>query len=390
MNASRSVWVEVDLDALIHNYHVLSAHMGPVPLFPVVKANAYGLGDAAAGALYEALGAPLLCVTRTEEGVRLRASGVRTDLLLLAPFAPGQAEQVVAHGLLASVSQLWQAEELSRAALARGTRARVHLKVETGLGRSGFARGGFQAALRTLRALPGLQIEGIFSHLAAATDRRYTDRQRDAFEEFSAQLGDGQAVRHLANSAAILARDDLAYDGVRPGTLLYGQHPPGTTARLDLADPFCLKARVLSVHELEAGSSIGYGLDETSRAHERFCLIGAGWADGLTLAPQRLRPGLARGVRAALKDLLRGVRGAQVYATIHGRRYPFAGRIAMQTALLRVDQSVRVGDTATLPAMRLCTDARLARVYRLGGREVAPGDLREALARTMKEKADHE
>jgi len=362
-----TAWIEVDPEALSENYQRVQEHVGGTGVIPVIKANGYGLGAVVCARIYETKGAKLLAVTRVEEAVELREAGIQTDILLLTPFTKTQIDLVLRYRLTPAISALWQAQALEQAAVSAGVKLFVHLKVETGLGRTGFLLSAFEQLLDSWPASSHLFIQGLFSHLAAAHRTAYTQKQHMAFESFLLACQERNLsipMIHLANSAGALLRKELLYTHVRVGTLLYGQFPPHTNKPLVLKNPFVVYARVLSINTVKAGSSIGYGLDVVAKKPALIAVLGIGWSDGVSVGVKRRQPTWSQGLRQVMQTIKRLVTNDQLYVKIHDRSYRFIGRIGMQTATILVDDAVSVGDVATIPMMRLLASARLPRVIR--------------------------
>ena len=378
MDKEYGAWIEVDLSALEHNYRAIAASTGGVGLMPVVKANGYGLGAVAVARLYQALGAGLLAVTRVEEAVELREAGITTDILLLMPFTKDQAASVIEYKLTPSIARIAQLQELLEAGAGRKQPVSIHLKVETGLGRTGLNETDLSTALDLIAEAGAFTLQGIFSHLAVAHQKAYTDKQIQRFETHLEELRRrGLTVPHihLANSTAILDRPDTHYNLVRPGTILYGQHP-GCRNRLELKNPFQVKAKVLSTSVPEPGTSIGYGLDQVSQGGMRIAVLGLGWADGLSLTPERIRLNLKLVLKQCIK-LFGRTRKSHLWVRIKDRRYFLVGRVAMQTAMAEVDETVSPGDIALVPMRRLSANPRLPRIYFYEGQEISPQEIEE-------------
>lgn len=380
MNNKYSAWIEVNLSALEHNYKRISEHVGRVQIMPVVKANGYGLGAIAVAKLYQSMGAKILAVTRVEEAIELREAGIHIQLMLLTPFTKEQAQDVLQYELTPSISSVEQLTMLLDAGASQVRPVMLHLKLETGLGRTGFNEERLLVALHLIEDSEGLQIQGVFSHLAAAHQPAYTKKQIQRFNHFLETIkGRGIEVPlvHLANSTAILDLPETHYDLVRPGTILYGQHPLSYT-KLDLQDPFVVKAKVLSISVLDKGSSIGYGLDQVSDGRNRVAVLGLGWADGLSLVPERIRLHWKQVLKQCLK-LLRRTRKSHLQVRIGDKKFPFVGRIAMQTAMVEVDESVKLGDIAQIPMRRLSANSRLPRLYFYEGKRITLDKIEERI-----------
>lgn len=369
MNHLLPAWVEVDTAALAHNLRQVRAILRPgVRLLAVVKNDGYGCGAPECARVFLAAGADWLGVATLEEGVELRRAGIDAPVLLLAPLLPGQEEAALAEGITPSVSSRRGAVALAKA--ARGTVAGVHLEVETGLGRSGIPPGELPEVVSLLEGR--LRVEGIYTHFAAAaSDTAYTALQYRRFREAAETLaaaGVKGALWHVANSAAVLRFPEMQLDMVRVGTLLYGQYPVGRLPRpLKLRNPWRVKARVLHLAELPAGSRVGYGGDHVLRRDTRLALLPVGHAHGLSLAPVTRPRGpadlLVRLGREVLAYL--GRPPAALRASAGGVTVPLVGRVGMQFSLADVSKApgLQVGDVVEVPLQRTVASPRLPRLY---------------------------
>lgn len=363
-------WVEIDTDALRHNVRqVLSFIRPPCRLLAVVKADAYGFGAVEAARVAVESGADMLGVTLVEEGLELREAGVTAPILVFTPPLPQEAKVLVAAGLTATVTDLDTARCLAQAARAVGKRVKIHVKVDTGLGRLGVSPDGVSSLLRELAYLPELEVEGLYSHLA--TTGRFLVEQASIFAAVCRRLAEeGYRIplRHLCNSAATLSFPRLHWDMVRIGTLLYGQRPQGAPALLELRDPWLLKARLIQVRELPPGSRVGYGRGFRLKKRRTLGVIALGYSDGLGLAPARAPEDWRELVRSIGKLLLgfgRGY-GAAVAAEINGKVVPFVGRLSMQLAVIDVTRlgEVAPGQEVVVRGLRrTAASARLPRLY---------------------------
>ncbi len=362
----RAAWVEVDVSAIRDNVRVIDDFVGPqTGVMAVVKAEGYGHGLVEAAGAALAGGATMLGVAIPEEVALLRAAGINAPTLILGCTLPDQAHEVVAMGASAVVSYLAAAEGLAAAARAEGQVARLHVKVNTGMGRVGVRWTEAADLIARVASLPGVELEGVMTHFATAEyeDQTSAHTQLRRFGEVLEEIerrGVRPRYRHCANSAAIAFLKDSYFDLVRPGLIIYGIppvpmaadippdtgyegiHPP--TKRVDYARqrteemraryvPFplrpalTLKARVVQVNRLQAGDAVGYGLTYRTRRDSTIGLLPLGYADGLARTLSN--------------------RG---WALVHGRRAPMAGRISMdQTTLDLTDiEGVGVGDVAVL------------------------------------------
>jgi len=379
-----SCWVEVNLDAIRHNFRAVQELVGEATtVIAVVKANAYGHGAVEVSRALVSAGARFLAVTRLEEALPLREAGIQTPILLLAPALPDEAEDVVAHRLTASVASADEARRLSLAAARQGVTARVHLKVNTGMGRLGVEPGEAVEVATRLVQLDNLELEGMFTHFATAAERNPTlmDEQYGKFVPLMAHLGRVAGVPvngfHCANSAALLRFPAMRLSCVRPGTILYGQFPSPVVAEvaaphLKLRDGFRVKARIIALKSLQPGQTLGYGAEWKASQPSRIATVAVGYADGLTQEPQArsdqrelLRRSLGQAAKSAAQwaGLKKG--GVARTVLIKGQRAPIIGRIAMQQCSIDVThlKDVAVGDEVIVSMRRISAGAHLPRVY---------------------------
>ncbi|NDJ34866.1 MAG: alanine racemase [Chloroflexi bacterium] len=305
--------VVVDLDAIAHNVRTLNAHIGPdSAIIAVVKDDAYGHGAVPVARTVLAAGATRLAVGRTDEGIQLRRAGITAPILNLCYTVPGEAEDIVAADLTASVGSIESARALSAAAGRLGKTVTVHLKIDTGMGRYGLLPPEVVPFLKEAAALPHLDWEGVFTHFATAdgTDKSYTQCQYESLLmtlDEAAEAGFRFRVRHASNSAAVLDLPEMALDAVRPGIALFGLYPSAEVTReVALRPAMTLKSHVARLKVLPEGSGIGYGLTYRTPTDSAIALVPVGYGDGY----QRILSN----------------RGAVL---IGGQRAPIVGRVCM-------------------------------------------------------------
>jgi alanine racemase len=326
--------IEVNLDAIAFNIRTIKNHIGPsVDLMAVVKANAYGHGVVEVAQTALRHGASRLAVARADEGVQLREAGIAAPILVMSYTPPDVVELAAAHYLTLAVTEMAVAGALSAQAAAMGRVMPIHVKVDTGMGRFGLLPNEVLPFVEQLAALPGLVIEGLFSHFAVAdlADKRYTRQQFRTFQDVRARLesaGYHIPLCHVANSAATLDLPDMHLNAVRCGIAIYGLHPsneaePAVPLRATLA----LKSRVARVRTLPAKSSISYGRTYITPHAMPVALIPVGYGDGY--------------------HRLMSNRGAVL---INGQRAPIVGRVCMDQFVVDVSQvgPVRVNDEVVL------------------------------------------
>jgi len=311
----RPLWAEIDLDALAHNTHVLAERAAPARLCAIVKANAYGHGAVAVARAALDAGAAALGVVCVDEGEELRLAGIDAPVLIVGFTAASEAERIVELELTPTVDTMQTALALSRFAAARGVTRKIHVELESGLNRHGLELDPLVAFAEAARALPGIEIEGIFTHFAAAEegDRTFTRAQYDALTEASRRLP-WIPLRHCSASASLMLEPDMALDMVRAGLGIYGYEPaPGCGEGLALRRVLSLKSRIARLLDVPPGATVGYGRTWTAARPSKIALIMCGYADGF---------------RRALSN--------RADVLVRGRRAPVAGRIAMDMCMADV------------------------------------------------------
>lgn len=327
-----TAWAEVDLSAIRHNITVLRSEAKGAEVMGVVKGYAYGHGNpASAEAMLEA-GATRLGVARVAEAMHLREAGIEAPIHVFSEPPVGSAPAIVANALVPAVYTEVFATALSDAAVEAGVRLPVHIKLDTGMHRAGLMADDVGTAVTRLKSLPGIEIEGVFSHLAVADvpDHPFTESQLDLFEELLGKI-EGAGVqpkyRHIANSAATLSIERSHLDLVRCGIAAYGLWPGKHLVGVaDLRPAMALKARVTMTKSLPAGERLSYGLRYELERASRVVTIGCGYADGY----DRRLSGTA--------DVL-----------IRGERHRVSGTVCMDQFMVDVgDADVEVGEIVTL------------------------------------------
>ena len=305
---SRPTIAEIDLAALRHNFDLVTR---TVPtghgVLAVVKADAYGHGFMDISRELEALGVTAFGVAFLAEGIQLRKSGIDRPVLILGGVYPGQERKCVGYNLSTALFSLEQARVLDDAAGRLYRRAKVHVKIDTGMGRLGIAAADAPAFFRALRELRHIELEGIISHFASADEldeggRRYSDRQATVFAEVVRDvrsLGLDPRYVHIANSAAAFGMELPFCNMVRPGIVLYGALPSGDfEGRMDLRPVMRLKSAVAMLKEVEPGTSISYARRYTASERRLIASVPVGYADGYDRTLTNRGEVLVRGERA--------------------------------------------------------------------------------------------
>jgi len=350
----RPVWAEVSLGALTHNLEAIRKYVNPASekrktprkILSIVKGNGYGHGGPQVAKALEKAGSDWFGVTCTDEGIAVREAGVRTPILTLTGFVPGEETRLVEHDLTPAIHRCDQLPLLERAAARRGSRrpATFHLKIDTGMNRLGIAPADIDCFARQLAKCKHLQLTGIFSHFASSgvfTDTpvgKQTQEQEECFHaalDRLRKLGIEPGPVHLANSAAIVSRPETWADMVRPGAILYGYHPGYDPAEkreeaerlLPLKPVMSLRTKIIHLRRVPAGAGVGY---DATFVPERPSLIGV------------LAAGYGDGIHRSL-----GNRGSVL---VRGKLATIVGIISMDVTMIDVTdiEDVAVGDVATL------------------------------------------
>lgn len=328
----RPIWAEIDLDAIGDNVRAIRSAVGMQPhIMAVVKANAYGHGAVAVAWASLQAGATWLGVARLEEAIALREAGLTAPILILGHCPPGCVPEALAWDIRLTVSSVREAREMASWASAAGGTLRLHLKVDTGMGRLGMLAGpelggDLEDAVQEIAEIQGLAaifLEGVFTHFACADskDKSSANAQWRLYTRLLQALEDQGlpriTVRHAANSASII---DLPYthlDLVRAGIMLYGLYPSPEVdhSAIRLTPAMSIKTRISYVKEVPAGFAVSYGSTYTTPAPTRIATVPVGYADGYS-------------------RLL----SSQASMLVRGQRVPVVGRVCMDQTLLDVGQ----------------------------------------------------
>jgi alanine racemase len=333
----RPTWIQINLEAIADNTRHLKALVGPnVALLAVMKADAYGHGALKVAQTALNNGASWLGVACLPEAQVLRKGGISAPLLILGYTPAWQARDSLRYDLRTTIFSLDVARALSKAAVAIGKQARVHIKVDTGMHRLGLFPEQVIGFIREIQNLPNLIIEGLFTHFSVADDSNdwyssYTEQQLQRFKGLLEQLVTEQIdipIIHAANSAGTLAWRAAHFNMVRPGIALYGIAPsPDIALPDDCQAALSWKTQIAQVKELPAESYISYGATYRTEKSERIAVIPVGYADGFRRAPTTWGEVLVRGKRA-----------------------PIVGRVCMDQTMINVTHipGVRQGDEVVL------------------------------------------
>lgn len=342
----------IHLDRLRHNLSVLQSAVGDRPMWPAIKANAYGHGAELVARELVAGGYKRLCVAHVNEAVALLDAGVEAEFIVLSAILPPQAKVAVAYALEPSICTTEVAQALSQAATAAGRDVAVHIKVDTGMGRIGVGVDAAADFLAFCRGLAGVRVLGLMSHFASAdeADKTSAERQLRLFRDV-ADLARTHGIDyvHMANSAGVLDLPTSHFDVVRPGIAVYGLAPSDEIASslaASLQPVLEWVTRISFLKEVSAGVGLSYGHAFTTTRDSLIATIPVGYGDGL-----------ARSLSGRF-DVL-----------VSGQRCPQVGRITMDQSLIDVTAlrgRTALGDPVTL-------------IGRQGGETIGAGELADRL-----------
>lgn len=370
-------WVEIDLDAIMHNVEAVKSLLKPeTRLMAVVKADAYGFGAVEVSKAVLEAGAEMLAVTSIDEGVELREQGIEAPILVFTPLFKEELKIAAAWNLIGTVTSLDSLEKIyaEGAGEKGGIPGRVHLKVNTGMNRLGIAPNQVAECCRLAVNIPGMEVEGVYSHFATTPGqgKPFVEKQFEVFSQVITDLEEHNLhipIKHICNSAAALDMPQMHLDMVRVGNLLYGQLPDGSKSEIQLKDPWKARAKIVSVGQVLPGETVGYGCDFKAKQKTRVGIIPLGFADGLDIAPNFKPKSLGDLLRMLAKTVLSffGRRVGTPLVTWNGKPLDLVGRIGMQVAAVDLShrQDVDLGDTVEVFLRRTTAGRKLPRVYLL-------------------------
>ncbi|MCX7023623.1 MAG: alanine racemase [Spirochaetes bacterium] len=300
-----------------------------------VKADAYGHGAIEVSRMAERIGVEWLGVATVPEGRKLRDAGIALPVLKMSPTFPGEMEEAIRAGLTLTVCDRENAAALERSAAAAGIVVRVHLKVDTGMGRIGVAPEEAPPLAAFLeRSCANLRLDGVFTHLPVSDDadptwtRGQVARFVAVVEEIDAAIGRRVGLVHCSNSGAVLGHEEAWMDLVRPGIMAYGCYPDaGTPRTINLKPGLSFLTRISFLKRVAAGTSVSYGRTWTAMRDTWIATLAVGYADGFN----RLFSNRGR-------------------VLVGGRSFPVAGRVCMDQTMidLGTETDASVGDEVVL------------------------------------------
>jgi alanine racemase len=328
----RPTRVEVDLSILADNFAKIKKHVNHAMVMPILKANAYGHGLVRVAKLMQHLKADYIGVAVLEEGILLRESGIDIPILVLGGIWGNQIPHFIKNNLTITASSIAKLNQIEEIAGQLNSKAKVHLKIDTGMERIGVHYYSAEKFLETAIGCNNIQIEGIYSHLANSElkDLSYTHLQLERFldvNRFFEKHSFKTPIRHIANSGAIIQMPEAFLDMVRPGIMLYGVYPSIDIEKTIQVNPaLSWKSLVVYFKVIKAGNPVGYGSTWKPEHDVRAVTVPVGYGDGYLRSMSHKA------------DVL-----------INGNRFPVAGTISMDQIVINIENcSAYNGDEVIL------------------------------------------
>ncbi|MDP3790839.1 MAG: alanine racemase [Candidatus Omnitrophota bacterium] len=351
----RPTWADVDLGAIEHNYTQVKRLVGKdVMLMAVVKANAYGHGTVEIARVLENIGVNYLGVATTDEAVRIRDHGIKTPILILGSILPEEVKIAKYRDIAITLCNDEIFNEIKRLAKQEepgDPKIKVHIKVDTGMGRIGIWHEDALAFVKEIAAEKTVAMEGIYTHFSSAgRDEFFTSYQIESFERLLASIEKSWIkipLKHAANSIATVDFKRSHLNLVRPGLIIYGMYPKHTFPKLIKLKPaMSLKTKIVFIKDIPPGRSISYGRTFISQRPTKVATVPIGYADGYN-----------RGVSNKAQVLVRG------------QFAPVVGKVTMDQTMIDVGhvRGVKVGDEVVLIGKQGRHEIRIEQLARLAG-----------------------
>lgn len=331
----RPVWAEIDLDKLAYNMREIRRVAKSKDIIAVVKADGYGHGALDIAPTLLENGATRIAVAVLNEAVELRRGGIKAPIMILGFTPPSFVDMLLRYDIEQTVYSYDLAKEISNMAKKKNKKAKIHIALDTGMGRIGFLPDDKNVEeVYKISKLPNIIIEGLYSHFSSAdeTDKNYTEIQLKKYNSFYDKLvqkGVKVNIRHIANSAAIIDLPESHFEAVRPGMILYGYYPSEEVfkEKIHLKPVMTLKTNIVHIKNLPAGEYISYGRKFKTTRESVIATLPVGYADGYT----RLLFEKAKVI-------------------INGSFVPVVGRICMDQCMVDVTdlKDVKLGDEVIL------------------------------------------
>jgi len=332
----RSTYAEVNLQAIKDNFLALKKRIGEQSdVMPIIKANAYGHGVIPVANTVIAAGAKYLAVSSLEEALEIRDVGITTPILIFGYVPSKFANIIVERDLTITVLDITIIKELSRLAILQQKIAKIHVKVDTGMGRVGITDiNQLKEIIQLVKNSPNVLLEGIYTHFACADDidKSHTEQQHNRFKVYIDEVirqFKHKVLIHASNSGAAIDMPEFAYDYVRAGISLYGYYPSKDVNKdaVTLKPAMEFKTQIVYLKKLDAGKDIGYGATYQTSKLSKIATLPVGYADGY--------------------NRLLSNRG---YVLVQGQKAPIVGRVCMDQTIIDVTaiENIKIGDEVVL------------------------------------------
>lgn len=330
----RPVWAEVNLNHYAHNIREIKLRYPETKVMAVVKADGYGHGAIQVAKAGLQGGAERLAIAIVDEGIELREAGFMVPIQVLGGTLESQLEQVVEYDLIQTVFDLKTVERLSQIGQQKGKQVKVHLKIDTGMGRVGIRPEEAGEVAQAITNLPNIELEGLMTHFATADeeDKRYTMFQVEGYWLALANIEDQGIqipIKHVANSAALIDLPEVKFDLIRPGIISYGLWPSEEVDHsLNVKHVMEWKAKIVHLKEVDEGTGISYGKTFVAKKKTRVATLPLGYADGYSRHLSN-----------------------KGQVLVNGQRAPIIGRVCMDQCMIDVTQiegELNIGDEVVL------------------------------------------
>ena len=330
-----SIWLEINLDAVKYNVQNIRRLIGKqVKIMGIVKGNGYGHDAVEISKIILEHGIDQLAVARIEEAIFLRKNNIKAPILVLGVSLQEQIKLYLDYQIMATISDLYNAQIFNELVAKSNQKIKVHLKIETGMGRLGIKPAEIRNIFSELKKLPNIEIEGIYTHFSTADeiDKNYTYQQFSLFNKAIDLIKNINFISkpffHVANSGAILDLPETWLDMVRPGCLIYGLYPSSSVKRvIQLSPALSFKSCISFIKKVQAGSFIGYGKTYYTKNEIIVATLPVGYADGYS----RLLSNLGQ-------------------VMLKGKMAPVIGRVCMDQMMIDITNipKATVGDEVVL------------------------------------------
>lgn len=350
---NKPAWLEINLKALEYNYkNIKDIIKNETKIAAVVKADAYGHGAVKIAHKLADLGTDFFCVGNPDEGLELRKAGIKKPILVLAEVLNSQYEDIAAANLIQAVGSWRSISALNKFAEKNNSKIKVHLKIDTGMGRTGISPSQLINVYKKTKNLDNIIITGVFSHFARADEKskNFSIKQLKLFKQILSKIkksGFILPLAHIANSAAVVDFKQSNLDLIRPGIILYGLAPSSNlNKKIDLKPLLSFKTKVVDLWELPAGSPISYGSSYKTKKREKLAVLPVGYKDGY--------PRLLSNKGEVL---------------IKGKRAPIRGKVCMGQTIVSVDHlnDLEIGEEVVLIGSQKNEEIKVDEIAQIAG-----------------------